>query len=116
MAFQKTFILPNGITGHYLRIGAHRLDRRTREASFQFDLFASQAHADACPADPVRSLVAKLRLDGDKFDTWVSHTAMAQSGQTLYARAYAAAKVESVICDVPAAAGCATVFSDAIDV
>ena len=116
MAFNKTFTYPNGLSGNYVQIGGYRHDRRTRSASFHFDLFASAAHATAAPTSAIRPIIAKLRLEGAKFDEWVSNEALASAGQTLLQRAYAAARVEPMLCDFPPAAGQQTVFSDATDV
>lgn len=116
MALQKSFTLPDGREGDYIRVGPYRHDRNTREASVFLQLYRSAAYAESVPALPIVPVFAKLRLMGDRFDAWVSNAALTTSGNTLIKQFYAAAKVEPLICDLPPADGQATVLSDAADV
>lgn len=116
MALQKSFTLPDGREGDYIRIGPYQHDRNTREASVLFQLYRSAAYAVSAPNQPIVPAFAKLRLTGAKFDLWASNEALAASGHTLLAQFYAAAKVEPLIANLPPAAGQATILSDATDV
>lgn len=112
MAFQKTTTLPNTAAGNYIRLSAYRWDRLTREASAQFLLFATEAAADAQPKSPL-CLVAVLRLEGAKFDEYLSNAALAVEGVTVAGQLYEAAKAETLI----AGGGLTEVdLSDATDV
>lgn len=76
MAFQKSFTLPNGAVGNYIRLTAYFWDRTTKEASAHFSLFASSAYAASAPDQPL-CLVAKLRLTAGEFDFYLSTAALA---------------------------------------
>ncbi|MBS0631514.1 MAG: hypothetical protein JSS11_06345 [Verrucomicrobia bacterium] len=116
MALQKSFILPDGREGNYIRVGPYRHDRNAREASVFLQLFRSEAYAESAPNLPIVPVFAKLRLTGDRFDAWASNEALAAAGKTLIAQFYAAAKVEPLICDLAPAEGQITVLADAVDV
>jgi len=109
MALQKIIILPSGVSGDYSRITHFRWDRTTREASALIDLYLDAA--TAVSGSPLRPIVAKLRLSGDKFDLYLSTAALAASANDVVAQLYVAAKAEPVISDHGA-----TIFADAIDV
>lgn len=115
MALQKSFTLPDGREGDYIRVGPYRHDRNTREASVFLQLFRSSAYAASAPGRPIVPVFAKLRLGGDRFDAWVSNEALTASGRTLVAQFYAAAKVEPLVCDFTPVGGQATVLTDAVD-
>lgn len=91
MALTKSITLPNGAAGNYIRLSACTWDRTTREASAHLHLFLSSAQAAAAPSNPL-CLLAKLRLTGAKFDTYLSHAAL--EGTTVAAQIYTAALVE----------------------
>lgn len=116
MALQKSFTLPDGREGNYIRVGPYRHDRNTREASVLFQLYRSAAYAESAPNQPIVPIFAKLRLAGDRFDAWVSNAALAASGNTLIKQFYEAAKVEPMIANIQPEAGQATILSDAADV
>jgi hypothetical protein len=105
MAFKKTLSLPSGVSGDYIRITAFRWDRGAREASALFALYRDAATAAA--GQPLVPVVAKLRLEGPKFDTWLAN---ANFGNAL-ARIYQAARAEALVSDFGAA-----IFDQAEDV
>lgn len=101
MALEKSITLPSTAVGNYLRIVAVRMDGNVRECSAQIDLYASEAAAKTPGADPHRSAIYMLRLEGAKFDQWVGKAALAtaaQAGRDLYGQLYSAAKVEPLKC------------------
>jgi hypothetical protein len=121
MALQKTFTLPNGAAGNYVKIIAAPADYLSKEISVWFGLYLSAAQAATNPKATLSMAdrpFAKLRLSGAKFDQWLSTTALAANpaDDPFRAQIYAAAKVEPAICDFQPEAGQLTVFSDAIDV
>lgn len=116
MALQKSFLLPDGREGDYVRVGPFTHDRCIREVSVIFQLYRSAAYAESAPGQPIVPILAQLRLTGAKFDQWVSNEALAATGKTLLAQFYAAAKVEYLKANVPPAEGQATIFADALDV
>ena len=67
--------------------------------------------ATAVSGSPLRPIVAKLRLSGDKFDLYLSNAALAASDNDVVAQLYLAAKTEGVISDFGA-----TLYADAADV
>lgn len=108
MAFQKTFTLPSGIAGNYTRLVTYRWDRSTREAVALFALFvdASAAQSGKTALTP---FIAKLRLEGAKFDQYLSNAVLETSD--VIAQLYVAAKAEPVISDFGSDA-----FADATEV
>jgi len=96
MALSKTITLPNGAAGNYIRLGSYSWDRLTREASAAFLLHTSQALAAAAPSAPL-CLIAVLRLNGAKFDAYLSNAALEREGKTVVEAFYDAAKVEPLI-------------------
>ena len=108
MAFQKTFNLPSGVAGNYVRLTAHRWDRQAREAVAWFSLYVDAAAASSGKA-PLTPFIAKLWLTENKFDQYVGNPAL-ESADVL-ARLYVAAKAEPVSCDFGSDA-----FGDALDV
>lgn len=113
MAFQKTLSLPNGASGDYITIGPYLLDPMTRTLSAHFHLYFSAALRASNPSDPLRPIVAKLRLSGAVFDSYLSTAALAEveSDDPVRSQIYAAAKVQPVESDFGPA-----VFADAVDV
>lgn len=100
MALSKKIKLPGrGVSGNYLRIVAYRWDRNTREASAHFALYRSKKHAKAKNAVPLVPLLAKLRLDGDKFDEYLSAPTLNESEKDTLSHLYSAAIVEPAISD-----------------
>lgn len=108
MALQKTFTLPSGVSGNYIRLTAHRWDRQAREAVGWFSLYVDAAAATSGKA-PLTPWIAKLWLTGDKFDAYLSNPELASPG--VLAQLYAAAKAEPISCDFGSNA-----FADAADV
>lgn len=108
MAFQKSFTLPSGISGNYTRLITYRWDRNTREAVALFALFvdSTAAHAGKQSLTP---FIAKLRLEAEAFDRYLSNTALENTD--VLAQLYLAAKTEQVISDFGPDA-----FADAQDV
>lgn len=96
MALQKTISLPNGASGNYVRVGTYAIDRLTREASIQFMLHGSAALAASAPDAPL-CMIAKLRLNGAKFDEYLSSEALAAVGQNIVEQLYVAAKAEPLL-------------------
>lgn len=116
MALEKTFNLPNGATGNYVRIGMHTWDGLAKEASAHLVLHTSAAQRAANPSAHL-GLVAKLRLTGQKFDDYLSTTALraleSAGPDPIRDQLYAAAKTESLV----AGSGLTSVdLSDADDV
>lgn len=97
MALQKSITIENGATGDYIRIGLAPIDWMTREASVHFMLYASEAWRAAHPEAPL-CLIAKLRLEGAKFEEWLGEAALAAlvdpGADPVRDQLYAAAKVE----------------------
>lgn len=94
MAFQKTLALPTGVSGDYFRMTAFRWDRTTKEASAQFALFLNEATATA-GGQPLVPVVAKLRLSGEGFDTYLGPDVLESSEGDVIAQLYTAAKASS---------------------
>lgn len=99
MALQSSVTLSNGVSGNYIRITGFWWDRLAKEASAHFCLYASQSYANSAPDMPL-CLVAKLRLNGDKFDQYLSSDALAaleNPGQDpIRDQLYSASKVEAL--------------------
>jgi len=108
MALQKTFTLPSGISGNYIRLVAHRWDRAARESSALFALYVDAAAAQSGKA-PLTPWIAKLWLRGDKFDEYLSNADLSTPG--ILAQLYVAAKAEPISCDFGSDA-----LADAVDV
>ena len=108
MALQKTFTLPSGISGNYIRLVAHRWDRAAKESSALFALYVDAAAAQSGKA-PLTPWIAKLWLRGDKFDQYLSNEDLTSPG--ILAQLYVAAKAEPISCDFGSDA-----FADAVDV
>ena len=96
MAFQKTFVLPSGVSGNYTRLVAHRWDRQTREAVAFFALYVDASAASSGKA-ALTPFIAKLWLTGDKFDQYVGNPALESTD--VLAQLYVAAKAEPVSSD-----------------
>lgn len=96
MALQKSITLPNGSTGNYIRLGTYVVDRLSREASAQFMIHGSAALAESAPDSPL-CMIAKLRLNGAKFDEYLSSEALAAVGQNIVEQLYVAAKAEPLL-------------------
>jgi hypothetical protein len=108
MALQKSFTLPSGVSGNYIRLTAHRWDRQAREAVAWFSLYVDAAAASSGKA-PLTPWIAKLWLRGDKFDEYLSNADLTSPG--ILAQLYVAAKAEPISCDFGSDA-----FADAADV
>ena len=116
MALQKIIALPNSASGNYIKVGAFTWDVLTRESSCHLMLFASAAAAASAPAAPL-AMIGKLRLNGAKFDQYLSTAALAAlpspGPDPIRDQLYAAAKAEPL---VPGAGLTAIDLSDATDV
>jgi hypothetical protein len=108
MALQKTFTLPSGISGNYIRLVAHRWDRAARESSALFALYVDSAAAQSGKA-PLTPWIAKLWLRDAKFDQYLSNAELSTPG--ILAQLYVAAKAEPLSCDFGSDA-----LADAVDV
>jgi hypothetical protein len=108
MALQKTFTLPSGVSGNYVRLITHRWDRSARECAALFALYLDESAAQTGKA-ALSPWIAKLWLRGDKFDQYVGNTALETSD--VLAQLYVAAKAELISCDFGSDA-----FADAVDV
>ena len=108
MALQKSFTLPSGISGNYIRLVAHRWDRAARESSALFALYVDAAAAQSDKA-PLTPWIAKLWLRGDKFDQYLSNPELTSPG--ILAQLYLAVKAEPISCDFGSDA-----LADAVDV
>ena len=108
MALQKTFTLPSGISGNYIRLVAHRWDRAARESSALFALYVDAAAAQSGKA-PMTPWIAKLWLRDAKFDQYLSNAELTSPG--ILAQLYVAAKAEPLSCDFGSDA-----LADAVDV
>ena len=108
MALQKSFTLPSGVSGNYIRLTANRWDRNAREAVGWFALYVDASAAQSGKA-PLTPFIAKLWLTGTKFDAYLSPSALESSD--VLAQFYVAAKAEPLSCDFGSDA-----FADAQDV
>jgi hypothetical protein len=108
MALQKTFTLPSGVSGNYIRLVAHRWDRAARESSALFALYVDAAAAQSGKA-PLTPWIAKLWLRDAKFDQYLSNAELSTPG--ILAQLYVAAKAEPLSCDFGSDA-----LADAVDV
>lgn len=108
MAFQKSFTLQSGVTGNYTRLITYRWDRSVREAVALFALFLD-ANSAQSGKQSLTPFIAKLRLDGAKFDQYLSNSVLETSD--VISQLYLAAKAEPVISDFGSDA-----FADAQDV
>jgi hypothetical protein len=108
MALQKSFTLPSGISGNYIRLVAHRWDRAARESSALFALYVDAAAAQSGKA-PLTPWIAKLWLRDAKFDQYLSNPELTDPG--ILAQLYVAAKAEPISCDFGSNA-----LADAVDV
>jgi hypothetical protein len=108
MALQKSFTLPSGISGNYIRLVAHRWDRAARESSALFALYVDAAAAQSGKA-PMTPWIAKLWLRDAKFDQYLSNAELSTPG--ILAQLYVAAKAEPISCDFGSDA-----LADAVDV
>jgi hypothetical protein len=93
MALEKTINLPSGVSGNYHRMVAFTWERGTRQASAHFALYKDAATAIA--GEPLRPIVAKLRLSGEKFDEYLSAAALAAADGDVVAQLYLAARAVS---------------------
>jgi hypothetical protein len=93
MAFKKTLTLQSGVSGEYIRVAAFRWDRAAREASVLFSLYRDASTAAAGQA--LVPIVAKLRLDGPKFEQWLGNATLGNALQ----RIYQAARSEPLVSD-----------------
>jgi hypothetical protein len=114
MAFEKTITLNNGESGTYIVL-EHETRHLARTSKASFFLFKSAAYRASAPNEPLRGglRIAKLHLEGEKFDQYLDAAVLAavESGDPVRAQLYAAAKAEGVISDWGA-----DVFADATDV
>lgn len=94
MAFSKTFTHDDGRIATYTRITALRWDRLSKEASCRFSGFATALKATSHPDKPILPNMVALRLDGAKFDQYLSPSALAENADDVIAALYAAARVE----------------------
>lgn len=108
MALQKTFTLASGVSGNYIRLTANRWDRQAREAVGWFALYVDAAAAQS-GKQALTPFIAKLWLQGAKFDQYLSPAALESSD--VLAQFYVAAKAEPISCDFGSDA-----FADAQDV
>lgn len=108
MALQKTFTMPSGVSGNYIRLIATRWDRSAREAVGWFALFVDASAAQS-GKQSLSPFIAKLWLTGSKFDQYLSPAALENSD--VLAQFYIASKVEPLACDFGSDA-----FADAADV
>jgi hypothetical protein len=93
MAFKRNLTLQSGVSGEYIRVAAFRWDRAAREASVLFSLFRDASTAAA--GQPLVPIVAKLRLEGAKFDEWLANANLGNALQ----RIYQAARSEPLVSD-----------------
>lgn len=96
MALQKSITLPNGATGNYIRLGPYFVDPLVKEASAQLMLHTNAAYAASAPEMPL-CMIAKLRLQGAKFDEYLANSVLNVDGVTLAGKLYEAAKAEPII-------------------
>jgi hypothetical protein len=100
MALQKTFTLPNGTAGNYIRLAEPNVDYIHRTASAHFVLYVSASARNGAPLAHL-GLLAKLRLAGPKFDEWLGLAALAAvpagTPDPLRYRLYLAARTEPLL-------------------
>jgi len=99
MALQKTITLPNGAVGNYIQLVTAAADYSAKYVPVEFALFMDAAHAVSNPTNPLCPLIAKMRLDGAKFDQYISTVALAAitADDPFRASLYAAAKAEPLL-------------------
>jgi hypothetical protein len=95
MALQKEITLPNGFSGNYIRIGNYRVDTFTKEAYAEFFLFISKAKSDSAPNEYL-SLLATLRINGQKFDTYLANKVLGVTSTTVVGQLYLALRKEPI--------------------
>ncbi len=93
MALQLSITLPNGVTGDYLRIVNVEWNRPASIAVWRIALYLSEAQANAAPKYPL-AVVAQVRVDGAKFEQYLSNEAIAAAGHNIIAQLYAVTKAE----------------------
>ena len=100
MALIKSFTLLNGAAGNYVRVGYYHCDHVAREASAHLMLYVSAAQRLAAPDAPL-CLIAKLRLQGATFDTYLGTAALAALADPgpdpVRDQLYAAAQAEELL-------------------
>ncbi len=112
MALQKSITLSNGSTGNYIRMGPYLWDPMAHYASAQLFLFTSHAFAESAPDSPL-CMIAKLRLEGGKFDQYLANSILDADGVTVVGQLYIATRAEPLL----AGAGFTAIdLSDAIEV
>lgn len=108
MALSKQYTAPDGIPLSHFRLMPGRIDPVAREASFHVAAYVNASVPSNKPAKGYE-IFAKLRLTGDKFDLYLSKSALTAAaivGHDIYAVLYLALKIETqtgpeqcVICD-----------------
>ena len=93
MALGISITLPNGVTGNYLRVVSVEWNRPASVAVWNLALYLSEAQANAAPKYPL-ALVAQVRVDGAKFEQYLSNEAIAAAGHNIIAQLYAVTKAE----------------------
>jgi len=96
MALLKSFTMPSGVSGNYVRLISNRWDRSTREGVAWFALYVDASAAQS-GKQALSPFIAKLWLTGDKFDQYLSPSALENSD--ILAQFYIAAKAEPLSCD-----------------
>lgn len=94
MAFSKTFTAQDGRVATYIRITALRWDRIAKEASASFSGYITALKATSDPDKPILPNMVRFRLEGSKFDQYLSAATLAQSQDDVFAAIYEAAKSE----------------------
>lgn len=97
MALQKSITLPNGTGGAYIKLAFFRWDDLRKEASAHFHLYTTAGTRLSAPLDPLRDTIAKVRLEGAKFDQYFSASAMLAARSTIVGQLYNALKAEGGI-------------------
>lgn len=93
MALQLSITLPNGATGNYLRVVSVEWNRPASVCVWNLALYLSEAQADAAPKYPL-AIVAQVRVDGAKFEEYLSNEAIAAAGHNIIAQLYMVTKAE----------------------
>jgi hypothetical protein len=99
MALQKTFKVPGGYEANYIRWNyTEENNRLLRKATIWFALYRDRAAMDS-GEPPIMPQAVHLRLEGEKYDQYLSPAALAAAkanGEDEIAIYYRAAKTEPV--------------------
>lgn len=97
MSFKKSHILPSRAIVSVYRVQQYRIDYLAREASA---IIAGYCDAEATV--PIVPIFAKIRLEGARFDAYLSKAALRDGQDDINAAFYKAMVSDPVVCDAGA--------------